>query len=144
MTVSIILVIVSNVMSGLCLHVANVESRKAEVGNHSSQGKGWQEGGSCRHKSYSGDTGSGDRAGEFRNKDEEETKQRKTGESKPVFDLTVLESEGQAGGRETFPRGPSPLDSPSSSPSSSEVELFQSAPPHFSHILPTPILSSSI
>ena len=85
MTVSIILVIVSNVMSGLCLHVANVESRKAEVGNHSSQGKGWQEGGSCRHKSYSGDTGSGDRAGEFRNKDEEETKQRKTGESTPLL-----------------------------------------------------------
>lgn len=47
----------------------NVESRKAEVGNHSYWGKGWQEGGSCRHKSYPGDTGSGDRAGEFRNKD---------------------------------------------------------------------------
>ena len=38
------------------------------------------------------------------------------------------------GGR-PFQEAPLLSDSPSSSPSSSELELFQQAPPHFSHIL---------
>ena len=56
--------------------------------NHSLLGGGWGEGGSCRYENHSGDMGSGDRAGEFRNKDVQVSRET-AGRRKPVSNVTL-------------------------------------------------------